>query len=68
MYGSLTFSHRVISQFLMADIFFDIACKELKIAQTAALSTFDEFILVFIFGHGFHVWVKSYNNGENVTT
>ena len=52
----------------MADISFDIACKELKIAQTAARSTFDEFILVFIFGHGFHVWVKSYDNGENITT
>ena len=37
---SLTFFHTAISQFLMADISFNIACKELKIAQISQLSTF----------------------------
>ena len=38
MYGSLTFCHPAISQFLMADISFNIAFKELKIAQIAQLN------------------------------
>ena len=35
MYGSLTFCHPAILQFLMADISFNIVCKELKLAQIA---------------------------------
>ena len=38
MYGSFTFLHKAISQFLMADISFNITCKELKIAQIAQLN------------------------------
>ena len=44
MYGSLTFCHTAISQFLMADISFNIACKELKIAQIAQLNQLFQFL------------------------
>ena len=55
MYGSLTFCHTAISQFLMADISFNIACKELKIAQIAQLNQLFQLLhLVHIYGHGFY--------------
>ena len=39
----------------MADIFFNIACKELKIAQMVQLNQlFQLFYLVYIYGHGFY--------------
>ena len=44
-----------ISQFLMADISFNIACKELKIVQIAQLNQlFQALNLVRIYGHGFY--------------
>ena len=36
--GHQLFCHTAISQFLMGDISFNIACKELKIAQIAQLN------------------------------
>ena len=55
MYGSLTFCYTAISQFLMADISFNIACKELKIAQIAQLNQLFQLLhLVHIYGHGFY--------------
>ena len=43
-----------ISQFLMADISFNTACKELKIAQIAQLNQlFQPLHLPHIYGHGF---------------
>ena len=39
----------------MADISFNIACKELKIAQIAQLNQFFQFLhLVYIYGRGFY--------------
>ena len=38
MYGSLTFCYPTILQFLMADMSFNIVCKELKIAQIAQVN------------------------------
>ena len=39
----------------MADISFDVACKELKIAQIAQLNQLSQFFcLVHIYGHSFH--------------
>ena len=39
----------------MADISFNIACKELKIAQIAQLNQLFQFLhLVHIYGHGFY--------------
>ena len=44
-----------ISQFLMTDISFNIACKELKIAQIAQLNQLFQLLhLVCIYGHGFY--------------
>ena len=55
MYGSLTFCHTTISQFLMADISFNITRKELKIAQIAQLhQLFKLLLLVDICGHRFN--------------
>ena len=56
MYGSLTFCHTAISQFLMADISFNIACKELKIAQIAQLNQLFQLLHLGldIYGHGFY--------------
>ena len=49
------FCHPAISQFLMADISFNIACKELKIAQIAQLNELFQLLhLVHIYGHGFY--------------
>ena len=49
------FCHTAISQFLMADISFNIACKELKIAQIAQLNQLVQFLhLVDIYGHDFY--------------
>ena len=69
MYGSLTFFHTAISQFLMADISFNIACKELKIAQISQLKeAFQLLHLVHIYDHGFYelscmLMRKNVNNG-----
>ena len=53
------FCHTAISQFLMADISFNIACKELKIAQIAQLNQLVQFLhLVHIYGHGFYQLAK----------
>jgi len=42
-------------QFLIADISFNIACKELKIAQIAQLNQLFQLLhLVHIYGHGFY--------------
>ena len=52
----------------MADIFFNIACKELKILQIAQLNhLFQLLCLVNIYGHGFYelsrmIMRKSVNN------
>ena len=44
-----------VSQLLMADISFNIACKELKIAQIAQLNQLFQLLhLVFVYGHGFY--------------
>ena len=54
MYGSLT-CHPAISQFLMADISFSIAWKELKIAQIAQANVLFQLLnLVGINSHGFY--------------
>ena len=43
----------------MADISFNIACKELKIAQIAQLNQLVQFLhLVHIYGHGFYQLAK----------
>ena len=48
-----SFCHTAISQFLMADISFNIACKELKISQIDHLSQLFQLLhLVHIYGHG----------------
>ena len=48
------FCHPAISLFLVADISFDIICKELKIAQIAQLNQLFQLLrLVHIYGHGF---------------
>ena len=53
MYGLLTIF--ATQQFLMADISFNIACKELKIAQIAQLNQLFQLLhLVHIYGHGFY--------------
>ena len=55
MYGSLTFCHTANSQFLIADISFNVACKELKIAQIAQLNQLFQLLhLVHMCGHGFY--------------
>ena len=55
MYGSLTFWPPAISQFLMCDISFNAACKELKIAQIAQLNQLFQLLhLAHIYGHGFY--------------
>ena len=44
-----------MSQFLMADISFNIACKRLKIAQITQLNQLFQLLnLVSIYGHGFY--------------
>ena len=49
------FCHPAILQFLIADIFFNIACKELKIAQIAQLNQLFQLLhLVQIYGHGIY--------------
>ena len=49
------FCHPAISQFLMADISFNTACKELKIAQIAQLNQlFQPLQLDHIYGNGFY--------------
>ena len=49
------FCHTAILQFLMADISFNIACKELKIAQIAQFNQlFQVLHLVHIHNHGFY--------------
>ena len=62
MYGSLTFFHPAILQFLMSDISFNTACKELKIAQIAQLNLLH---LAHIYGHGFY-WVSCMLLSKNV--
>ena len=53
MYGSLTSLPHSNFAFLMADIFFNIACKELKIAQIAQLNQLFQLLhLVHIYVHG----------------
>ena len=48
------FCHTAISQCLVADISFNIACKELKIDQIAQLNQLFQLLhLVHIYGHGF---------------
>ena len=48
------FCHPAISQFLMTDISFNIACKELKIAQIAQLNQLFQLLhLVHTYGSGF---------------
>ena len=49
------FCHTAISQFLMADISFDVACTELKIALIGQLNQLFQLLrLVYIYGHGFY--------------
>ena len=49
------FCHTAVSQFLMADISFNIACKELKIVQIAQLNQLFQLLhLVHIYGYGFY--------------
>ena len=49
------FCRTAISQFLIADISFNIDCIELKIAQIAQLNQlFQRLHLVYIYGHGFY--------------
>ena len=49
------FCHQAISQFLMADISFSIAWKELKIAQNAQGNVLFQLLnLVATNGHGFY--------------
>ena len=49
------FSHIAISQFLMADISFNIACIELKTAQIAQFNQIFQLLhLVHLYGHGFY--------------
>ena len=49
------FCHPAISQFLMADISLNVACKELKIARIAQLNQLFQLLhLVHIYGHGFY--------------
>ena len=55
MYGSLTFLPHSNFTVLMADISFNIACKELKIAQIVQLNQLFQLLhLVHIYGHGFY--------------
>ena len=55
MYDLLTFLPPSISQFLMADISFNIVCKELKIAQIPQLNQLFQLLhLVHTYGHGFY--------------
>jgi len=62
------FCHQAISQFLMADISFSIAWKELKIAQNAQGNVLFQLLnLVAINGHGFYelsrmLMMKNVNN------
>ena len=55
MYGSLIFfCHPAISQFLMADISFNVACKELKIEQIGQLNQLLQLLhLLHRYGRGF---------------
>ena len=49
------FCHTAVSQFLMADISLNIACKELKIAQIARLNQLFQLLhSVHIYDHGFY--------------
>ena len=49
------FCNTAISQFLMADISFNIACKELKIAQIFQLNQlFQGLHFVHVYSHGFY--------------
>ena len=63
------FCNTAISQFLMVDISFNIACKELKIAQISQLKEAFQLVhLVHIYGHGFYelscmLMRKNVNNG-----
>ena len=51
----LLFCHTAISQVLMADISFNIACKERKIAQIVQLNELFQLLhLVHIYGYGFY--------------
>ena len=48
------FCHTAISQFLMADMLFNITCIELKIAQIAQFNQLFQLLhLVHIYGHDF---------------
>ena len=48
------FCHTAISQCLVADISFNMACKELKIVQIAQLNQLSKLEhLLHIYGHGF---------------
>ena len=60
-YFWLTFCYPAISQFLMADMSFNIACKELKIAQLNQLFQFLH--LVYDIRRRL-LWVKSYTKEE----
>ena len=58
------FCHSAISQILMAEISFNIACKELKIKQIAQLNQLFQFLhLVHISGHG---WLSRMLMRKNV--
>ena len=64
------FCHTAISQFSMADIFFNIACKELKIAQIAQLNQLFQLLhLVHLYGHSFYdlrIFLKKKSVKESV--
>ena len=69
MYGSLTFSPHSNFALFMADISFNIACKELKIEQIFQLNRLFQLLhLVHIYGHSFYelsrmLMRKNVNNG-----
>ena len=54
MYWLINF-HPAISQFLMANISFNVACEELKIAKIVQLNQLFKLLhLVHIYSHGFY--------------
>ena len=63
------FCHTAILQFLMADMSFNVACKELKIVQIAQLNQLCQLLHVvhICSNYGFYELIKSYANEENVT-
>ena len=60
------FCHPAISQFLMSDISFNTACKELKITQIAPLNQLFQLLhLAHIYGHCFY-WISLMLMSKNV--